>query len=340
VERFLDLCGTDSLECALAFAESGAVFESWSATHPWLLDRYLALISHTGWREETLDLQAPLPNYAAVIHGQRLLLLRAKALADRGDISEARELLARDVRFWRTVLASSDILISKMIATAALRQHFGWASLAARSFPAGRSAAELPDEWRAPMNEAELSLERTFAGEWMFFSRMSAAAHADYASDWTVATRTFDPLLRPFFQHQDTLNRHAKHLGALAAALDAPLSNYAAATDDASRIARRAASDALPRSVYNLLGSLLLAAGTGDYGSYARRAADVEGMRRAALAVVELRDAAPADFAAALAASPLRNPYDDAPLGWDESERAVVFDGLEPGQRGEHRFYY
>jgi hypothetical protein len=27
-------------------------------------------------------------------------------------------------------------------------------------------------------------------------------------------------------------------------------------------------------------------------------------------------------------------------LQWDSSEQAVIFVGLEPGERGEHRFYY
>ena len=59
-------------------------------------------------------------------------------------------------------------------------------------------------------------------------------------------------------------------------------------------------------------------------------------------AVVALRDAAipESERAAALAFSPWRNPYDDRPLRWDESDAAVVFGGLELGERGEYRFHY
>ena len=67
----------------------------------------------------------------------------------------------------------------------------------------------------------------------------------------------------------------------------------------------------------------------------------IEGMRRrGALAAVMRRQYATPQLAEALAASPLRNPYDEQPLRWDAEEQAVVFVGLEPGQRGEHRFYY
>ena len=87
---------------------------------------------------------------------------------------------------------------------------------------------------------------------------------------------------------------------------------------------------------------MLLASSAANYASYARRVADVEGIRRAALATVTLRDdgVPPSEIASALATSPLRNPYDDQPLRWDASDQAVVFRGLEPGERGEHRFYY
>jgi hypothetical protein len=94
--------------------------------------------------------------------------------------------------------------------------------------------------------------------------------------------------------------------------------------------------------LYNLTGSIIMASAPADYGSYARRVADLEGIRRAALAVVTLRAEQPptSDVTPALAASQLRNPYDDQPLRWDQSDQAVVFVGLEPGERGEHRFYY
>jgi hypothetical protein len=76
--------------------------------------------------------------------------------------------------------------------------------------------------------------------------------------------------------------------------------------------------------------------------SYACRVADIEGIRRAALTAVRLRAAhvEPSDVAAALATSELRNAYDDSPFFWDEKSNAIVFQGLEAGERGAHRIYY
>lgn len=343
VARFLAACGNDTRECAEAFAESGAAFEAWNATHPWLLERYLALIAHAGWREAVLDAARPMPNYAPAIHGQRLLLLRTKVLADSGDAAAASELLSSDARFWRTVLASSDSLITKMIATTALQRHFAWGSVVIGGFPAGGIAAGIPREWQEPMTGAELSLRRTLTGEWVYFSNYLPTLNAEPANDEAFAARSADLLMRPFFQPQATLNRHAAYLAALADTLDAPLRGYARVADDAALRARRSADEALPpRWLYNWVGSVMMAAGPADYAPYARRVADLEGARRAALATVTLRGAAtpPAEVAAALAASPLRNPYDDQPLRWDAEDRAIVFVGLEPGERGEHRFFY
>lgn len=55
------------------------------------------------------------------LDGQKLLLLNAKILAEHGDYVGAQSLLEEDLHFWRKVLESSDILITRMIATAPTR---------------------------------------------------------------------------------------------------------------------------------------------------------------------------------------------------------------------------
>src|SRR5262245_25697464 len=185
VEQFLMLCGNDTRDCATAFTNSVSVFQAWNGTHPWLLERYLALIAHAAWREEVFFRSAPFPGYAPAVYGQRLLLLQVKTLADNGDTRTASDLLAKDARFWRMVLASSDLLITKMIATAALRRHFEWGSMAVRSIPSASIASALPNEWRQPMTDAELSLRRTLVGEWIFFSSAPVMLDGDFALEQT-----------------------------------------------------------------------------------------------------------------------------------------------------------
>jgi hypothetical protein len=343
VEQFLTKCATASRDCADAFADSGFVRDQWLDTHAWLLQRYRALLDHAAWREEIFGAARPWPNYAAPLAGQRLLLLEAKSLVDGGDIDGARSLLESDLRFWRMVLASSDLLITKMIAVAALRQHFAWGALALRGVPPELATTAEPEGWSQPMTAAELSLRRTLAGEWVFFSgSVLDLLDSDLrAENDSAAARIDDRLLLPLLQEQDTLNRHAEYLGRLANTLEAPLLGYAGSADAAAQLTQKTAADALPpRSLYNLFGVVALAAGSADYAAYARRVADLEGIRRAAVATLLARRVPLAEVEATLATSSLRNPYDDRPLRWDANEGAVVFSGLEPGERGEHRFYY
>lgn len=343
VEQFLAKCETDSRTCLDAFADSGPVRDAWLATHGWLVERYRTLLGHSGWREEVFGASRPFPNFAAPLFGQRLLLLEAKTRADRGDVDGARGLLESDVRFWRMVLESSDTVLTKMIATAALRQHFTWGTLALRGVSPQLAASAEPRQWGQPLSAAELSLRRTLAGEWVFFSgSVLDLLESDLrAENDSKASRIDDRLLLPLLQEQDTLNRHAAYLDKLADTLEAPLRGYARVANAAAQLTQKSADDALPpRSLYNLFGVVALGAGPPDYSSYARRVADLEGVRRAAVATLRARQAPITDIAATLAADALRNPYDDEPLQWDTREGAIVFIGLEPGERGEHRLYY
>lgn len=93
--------------------------------------------------------------------------------------------------------------------------------------------------------------------------------------------------------------------------------------------------------IYNYPGKTLLAIGAIDFGAFGARVGDIEGVRRAVLAAALLREgnARGDDIAAALAASTLRNPYDDAPFEWDMRQNAIVFHGLEGGKRGTHTVF-
>jgi hypothetical protein len=345
VARFRTACDAVGADCLRVLPDAGRVFEQWTAAQPWLLERYRQLIAHRGWREHVPDdITVPLPSYSGIMHGQRLLLLQATTLAAAGNGGGAAELLDSDLRFWRMVLESSDLLVTKMIAAAAMQRHFQWGNLALRALPAEETPAAPPVEWRAPLTATELSLHRTLVGEWMYFSGTVTKLPAGFSAGESWTARASNRLLLGLFQPQDTLNRYSTYFTELDSTLNVPLRSYPDAAGAASSLVQRTAGEAFPpRSLYNVMGSVLVGiAGPADYSDYARRLGDLEGIRRAALATATLRaEGTPASaIGAALGASSLRNPYDDGPLGWDADAQAVVFVGLEPGERGEHRFYY
>ena len=312
---------------------STATFDQWMAANGWWLERYLALLERPAWQEIVpVGSFAGLPTSFGATQAQIALLFQVAVIAERGDAAQVKSLLARDARFWREVLQSSDMLITKMIAVGALRRNFEWGNLALRKLSPASAAAAVPDEWRSPFTESELSLRRAIAGEWHYINGVMGRMTLN------------DGLLGRLYQPQDSLNRIADYYSSLADALDAPLQSYSAALNQAGRMSEQLREEGRPpRSLYNLAGKVFLAAaGPGDLSNFAARTADVEGMRRGALAAVTLRieGTQAADLPAALRTNAPHNPYDGEPLLWDESRAAIVFRGLEHGTRREHRFYF
>jgi hypothetical protein len=346
VQTFLDACTPGNVKCAAAFATGDEVFEQWVASEGWLLERYQAFLSHSGWRETApLDLAAPLPSYGRIVEGQKLLLLKAKVLAKRGDYRDVSMLLEEDLSFWRRVLESSDTLISKMIATAAITRHFELGNLILREVPSSSVISVVPPSWSVAITPSERSMRRCLVGEWVWASTVyrNVGAAAKGPGDDSLLSRIETRLMAPLYQPQDSLNRDAEYLSEMADLQSVPLDQYEEAAQRTKQLSERVRADALPpRSMYNIVGRLLVGLGAYDFGAYGRRVADIEGTRRAALAAVTLRGAnVPADqVAQALAASPLQDPYHNRPFEWQEKDGIILFRGLELSERAEHRIRY
>lgn len=328
--------------CVQAAAAHPAAVMQWLASEQWLLDRYRAMLATGVWREslphDPLARQAP---YQHALEAQRLHLLAVRRLAMDGDTAMVREQLERDLRFWRMVLASSDMLVTRMIAGAAVRRHLQFGHLALRELPPGEVDAAVPPAWRQPLLDSERSLARVFAGEWDYGSgflelAMASSASGPHGSAWQRVTKR---LLRPLYQPQDTLNRSAARMVRLGETSQLPYPALAAALAERARGPQPAA---LTFQAYNPVGALLDAIGGGHaaYADYIARASDLEGIRRASL-LSAMRRAKPAPAGDAGLTSDdaaLRDPYTDASFGRDPVSGAVVFVGLEPAPRGRHTF--
>lgn len=346
VQNFVAACHPGNPDCAAAFRAGDSVFEPWQASESWLLPRYMALIRHRGWRQSVpFDVSAPLPPYGLVMDGQRLLLLDTKILAERGDYANARNLLEKDLHFWRKVLESSDILISKMLATVAITRDFELGNLVLREIPPDKVMNAVPAGWDTPLSDADRSMRRCLVGEWVFMS--ASLRNIDIGSealrDDSVVSRAMTRLVMPLYRRQDSINKNAAYLLEMIQLSSAPLDQYEDAVNRTAALAQQTRSAAFPpHSPYNPFGQFLIAIGTTDFGTYARRVADLEGVRRAALLAVTLRAAnvKASEVSAALSANALHEPYHNRPFEWDEKEGAIVFRGLEIADRSVHRIYY
>lgn len=310
VEALSMACGQSASVCGAALERDPAAASAWAKAERWLHARYQTFIAHPQWRASPamFDGDAPLPPLALASDGQMLHFIEAWQRAGNGDAAGVRALLGADIGFWRQVFAASDTVLMKTVAGTALRRHFALGNMALRRLPPERQAEAIPDQWRAPLSIAEKSLRAPLAGELKSFELMlrnKVAGSGGATMDTDVVA-----LLRPAFKLQASLNEQAGKLQVQADAFDVDYRD-------------------LPHTVRS-------PTGMANPLPHALSAADVEGVRRVHLLLVELRSAgvAPRAMAASVAGAALTDPYTGAPFGWDEKSGSIVFRGLEPGARG------
>ena len=353
VRALAEACKSVDNECLTTLENSESSIAEWLATEEWRIDRYRMLLSHPGWLETVpFDSSVPVPSYSDVFDAQKLFFLRAWVLSGQGEAARVRILLDEDMRFWRQVLDSSDTLLTKMVAVAALARNYTWSNIILRRLPADIAADGVPRQWMTPFSDSERSMARCLTGEWLLFDgtiKRFKAGGLDFPVTGTVRDEdsighyVVRQVLGPLFQPQDTSNRFAQLFAAIAESLDVPYERYADSVERVRALATQAAeTNAFPHHMYNIIGNVLFAVSVPDFTSYAVRVADLEGIRRTALLATELRSQ---HITSDLVGQHLRdaqdrNSYNGEPFLWDDAAGAIVFTGLEPGERGQHSFLY
>ena len=341
-------CGDDRpAKCRDAFLAAGTLPRS--ALEDLHLARYRALLQRPAWREVVpIDVRVPLPPYGDILDGQRLLFIDLAARAKSAPPGEIAAALREDLRFWRETQQSADLLLTRMIAIAAIRQHFDFGNLVLREMPGAR--AEVIDSWSEPFGAQELSIRRTMAGEFSFsqgvllqFQNGNDGHFLEPDGEGlTLPGRIASSLARPYYQHQDQMNYYAAVYLDFAKRFEAPLDRYAEIAK--AEQAAEAAPGERSFHVYNATGHALRGiAGTLTSADYPLRVGSIEGMRRAALLTARLRErGAPRDaMAKELSGAELRNPFDGKPFEWSEEEQAVIYVGPDAERdRKRHRYFY
>lgn len=321
--------------CARAFKE-WPIDQPFNAVETLLAKRYETLIAHRGWCETVpYDTNAPLPPYSDIIDGQRVLLLQVRAAAAAGDAIRVRDLLDRDLTFWRATLASSDLLLTKMIAVSALNYHFFFGNLALRELPIAQQSAAIPPTWRRPMSAEELSLLRGLAGEFYWIQgllrRQSPEQLAELddemsmSEEFSVGEELLEQIARRFRPVQRRLNQVAD------AYVMADASFAAATLNDYEAVSERVDKQTKGMGLFVMV------------SRYALRVATIEGVRRAALLTAELRSrgVSPEQVSAELAeASSAKNPFKPQPFDWDPTQKAVIYTGPEENRWKRHTYFY
>jgi hypothetical protein len=327
-------CRQDGAACLALLGRDPAAVDARLSAAPVELERYDALIGRSGWRESIPSgTMAPLPSWKPAMDGQRLWLLSAWQHARAGDTGVAISKLQRDLLFWRKVLRESDLLLTKMIAAAAIRTHFLMGNLVLRELQHAGVAAPVPPAWLEPISLEERSLLRAVAGEWRF-SRAALAEYKEYlaneAENPAKQASSFEEVMtrlnRPLLQSQASLNGSAALLVRIADSSQAPYPQLRTAVETASR----PTSVPWHAQLYNPTGRVLLSIAGPAYMNYAVRIADLEGLRRLALLAAQLRDRppgtlTPAQTAGEVASAPLRDPLSEQAFVWNSTDQVLEY---------------
>ena len=311
------------------------------------LARYRQLLKRPAWREVVpLDIRVPLLAYGNILDSQRLVMVELAGRAKSARPGEIAAALRADLAFWRETQKSADLLITKMIAIAAIRQHFSFANIVLREMPGAR--AEVLEAWSVPFSTGELSMRRAMAGE-LSYSEGVMLRYLDAdeghfiepdAEGLTLLGRIGSSLARPFYQHQDQTNYYAASYLDFARRFEAPLDRY----PEIAESEQAKEPNGFSFHVYNPVGHVFRGiAGTWTYTDYPVRAGSLEGMRRAALLTAQLRERGVSldQIATELSGAELRNPFDGKPFEWSAEEQAVVYVGPDAERdRKRHSYFY
>lgn len=320
-ERLSEACREGSPRaCASVMAESVDA-PRLNSRDDLLLSRYDRLLEKNQWFEALpMSDDIVLPAYGDLFEAQRIAFVRLYAMARRGDVEAIGAFLGRDLGFWRMVMRSSDCLITRMIAIAAIRYHFTYANLVLRELPPALVMKAVPPMWSAPLTDEERSMWRVMAGEYAFAISTLRPQQSGSGDDDPLSTKLVNKVLRRIGPNR-MLNERAHLYSQLARDFEAPLSQYL-------RISQRVVAGSSQEDADQM-------------AMYALRTGSVEGMRRAAVLVTQLRSrgVAPIDVEAELGRAELRRPFDDKPFRWIAADHAAVHEGPQ-ARRPAIALYY
>jgi hypothetical protein len=344
--RLKDSCsGEDRQACARDLL---AIAQTWRPDErdELALHRYGELLSRHAWRDVVpLDLSAPLPPYGDVIHAQRLYYLQLMPLAHAGKVDDLRSRLDADFQYWRAAQVAAENLIAKMIAIAALRNHFFYATLVLREMPAEVAGRVVPSGWEREFSDEERSILLVMAGEYAFArqtvvltSKGLYPSETDSEKERTELNEWLRIRLLGLIQVQAIANLYAERYSRLSDTFAVPMRDYRGA--EASYLAFLRA-EKHSWSSYNPWVAFFRSQDDGTaYLGYPFRVAGLEGIRRGALLTVRLRAAGvvPQRMPAALAETPLRDPFTGNAFEWNAESRSFAFNG--PGNHSWRRIEY
>jgi hypothetical protein len=300
------LCLLGAQGCLQGLRHESAERQALLSQHRELLQRYQQLLMldapHT---LAQLGLEEPIPNYAAVLWGNRLRSLQALQLAEDGQGEDALALLQEDVRLLRAWLSNADNLIMKMATVTLIAQNLDALAVLYQG-----GLIPQPDI-QQPLSREERSLLRAMQREFAMVATglTELRYQASLEQELGVSAWRLQWVYKPQMSINDSLPAYARL--ASESLLDAE-----AFVGDLSESAPSVVSTW--RRVRNPVGQILVGVAIPDFRPYLARLHDLD-----AKLVLFNRLGRSAQVGG--------NPYQpDEPPVWDEKRQLMCFNGPLP----------
>jgi hypothetical protein len=247
------------------------------------------------------------------------------------DSKSVVELLDKDLRFWRTMLKDTDMLIGKMIAVAAIKNNFLWTNHFLLKLKNNAQSIGNFAVLNQPFTDAELSMRRCLMGEWFFANSLINPLDGSGIDNLTGKI-----LIKFVYQKQDTLNNRAASLNSILLDLDVPLAYFEVTFE-------RYQKELHPEKLlihylhhpYNIAGQIISnVAPPSLYTDYVVRTKDLEAFRRGLLLSIEKMQPSSKEMVRHV------SPYRTKPFVLNQEQQSVTVFGLGSDARAQQTYYY
>lgn len=344
-DTFKSPCRPDAASCLAEIDSRAAEMDSeLERSKPWLA-RYRALRDYRTFSETThLAANTPFPSWGSVLHASDLVDVRiARDMAAPATRASALAELTAEIAFYQRLGLNAELLITRMIAAAAMARKLRLASeLLTRHPDMIKTHAEAVAGIARPLPPEWTRLQRVAEGEFRFMAAVQRDAGRDLSRQLTMGMENPPAGLRWLeslhglnaYRPQATLNDMARQMRRIGEFHSRPARDLVEGLP-----AYRREDDAFelwsPRTLaFNPIGKILVNVAQLSWEDYAYRLHDNAGQARLLalqrLAIdAGLKAGAPADqiYGLLIHDNRLFDPYTEKPMQWDAASSELRFSG-------------
>lgn len=340
--NFKSPCLVETVSCIDAYEKRASEFSAAAVTQRAWLDRYRALRAYPAFTEVIPEsVEAPLPQWAPLLYMADLVDAEVvRNMATPATRQQALSELAAEIAFYQRLGLDADLLITRMIAAAAMQRKLKLAAELLGRYPMiVQDHAESVAAIARPLPPAWTQLRKVADGEFRFMAAVQKDASRDIGRHFMSGLDEPQAGLGMLqalhglnaYREQATLNLMARELRRTGEFYSRPGHEVYAGAAAFKREQGQFNVWSPHVLLFNPIGKIMNQVGTASWEDYSYRLHDVAGQSRL-IALQRLaigNRVASADMPRLLGSDPaLFDPSTNAPMQWDGQAREVRFGAM------------